>query len=190
MNIVMIAILVLLIGYVSYVYTKLSGVAKNYHNQQEAMDTILEKRYKIFKHLIEVFRKDMDIDKSNLGEIETLREKSLQAKKEKDEKTRIGMEDKMSHIASGISFIFEQHQHLKQNQQAHDAHDELVKTEEELARHKEQINQIVDQYHKVNSGLLPWLISKTFAKQLNVNCESWHINSDAAGEKEKYTVQM
>lgn len=190
MNMIAIAALVLILGYVFYVFSKISRIAKSYRQQKTEMDEVLEKRYKIYKNLVKTFESGMDIEKSNLREIEILREKSLAAKKENDEKTRIGMEDKMSHIAGGVSFIFEQHPSLKESPKAHEVHDELVKIEEELAQYKEKINQLIDEYHKATSGLFPWMINKLFAKHLHVNPEPWHINSDALGEKEKYTVQM
>lgn len=179
-----------LFGYIFFVYNKIASLAKQHRNIIAKIDDTLKKRYDIFTTLINSLKDGMDVEKSNLSEVPMLREKALEAEKEDDEKTRIGMEDKISHIAGGISFIFEQHLDLKADHTAHEHHDALVNIEEELAHLKESANKIVHAYIKSNNGLLPLILTNLFAKQLVVNCETWHINSEALDGREKYKVEM
>ncbi len=190
MNLLTLLVLLIVSGYVATIYFKLSSLAKQHRLQETEIDNTLKKRFEIFSKLIESLKEGMDIEKSNLGQVPILREQALTAQKSNDQKTRIGLEDEISNIAVGISFVFEQHLKLKENQTAREHHLELIKVEENLAHQKEKSNAIIDKYQKTNTGIIPLILNKLFPKQLTINSEHWNINSEALEGRENYSVQL
>lgn len=190
MNMVVLLLLLLALGYVAYIYYKLSNLANRQRAQESAIDAALKKRFDIFTRLIETFKDGMDVEKSSLRQVPLFREQALAAQKINDTKTRIGLEDQISQIAFGISFIFEQHLKIKEKAISHALHKELMLAERELARLQVTWNSLIDDYSKSNTGILPHLISKLFAKQLSINSEHWIINNEALEGREDYSVDM
>lgn len=187
---VILLLFLLIAGYATYIYFKLANLAKAQRLQEAQIDLALKKRFEIFSQLIDTLKEGMDIEKSNLRQVPILREQALAAQKNNDLKTRIGLEDEISNIAVGISFIFEQHLTLKENQTAQSYHHELIKIEEALAHLKQKSNSIVDDYLKTNTGIISLALNKLFANQLSINTEHWNINREALEGQEDYSVEL
>lgn len=188
MNLFIILLLIIVAGYAFFIFTKLANLAKQHRDQETIIDATLKKRFDIFTRLIDTFKNGMDIEQSSLRQVPIMREQALAAQKINDQKTRIGLEDKISQIAGGISFIYEQHPKIKENPGAHDTHKELIKAEEELAHQKMNSNSLIDNYLKTNKGIIPLILNKIFANQLAISSERWQIHSEALEDRENYSV--
>lgn len=187
-TIVIIAI-VAIAGYVVLTYNKLIALIEAVRNNQKQIDIQLDRRFKVFESLINVLKNYMDYEKSTLSQVTELRAKAQAAHEQGDEKTRIGMEDKISRIASGISFVFEQYPNLKANENALQLQEEIVNTENKLTFAKQACNDSIEVYNATKKSVFPALVAGVFT-QLNVPFEYWQLSKETAEEKEKYTVQL
>lgn len=187
-TIVIIAI-VAIAGYVVLTYNKLIALIEAVRNNQKQIDIQLDRRFKVFESLINVLKNYMDYEKSTLSQVTELRAKAQAAHQQGDEKTRIGLEDKISRIATGINFVFEQYPNLKANENALQLQEEIVNTENKLTFAKQACNDSIEVYNATKKSVFPALVAGVFS-QLNVPFEYWQLSKETAEEKEKYTVQL
>jgi len=131
----------------------------------------------------------MDYEKSTLSQVTQLRSKAEAAHAAGDEKSRIGFEDKISQITSGISFVFEQYPDLKANQNALQLQEEIVNTENKLTFAKQACNDSIETYNATKKSVFPALVVSIFSN-LNVPFEYWHLGEVDVIEKENYTVKL
>jgi LemA protein len=188
MTIVLI-VLAVIAGYCVLTYNKLIRLIEAVRNNQKQIDIQLDRRFKVFESLINVVKNYMDYEKSTLSQVTELRTKAQAAHAAGDEKTRIGLEDKISHISSGISFVFEQYPDLKANQNALQLQEEIVSTENKLTFAKQACNDSIETYNATKKSVFPALVTAVF-RNLNVPFEYWQLSQEAVADKEKYTVQL
>jgi len=143
----------------------------------------------VFESLINVVKNYMDYEKSTLSQITALRTKAEEAHASGDEKTRMGLEDKISQIGGGISFVFEQYPDLKANQNALQLQEEIVNTENKLTFAKQACNDSIEVYNATKKSVFPALVVSIF-RSLDVPFEYWKLSTETAEEREKYTVQL
>ncbi len=187
-TIVIIALLAIA-AYVVLTYNKLIQMIEAIRNNQKQIDIQLDRRFKVFESLINVVKKYMDYEKTTLSEVTKLRTQAQAAHQQGDEKTRIGLEDQISRIASGISFVFEQYPDLKANQNALQLQEEIVNTENKLTFAKQACNDSIETYNATKKSVFPSLVVTAF-KQLDVPFEYWQLSKETVEEQEKYTVQL
>jgi len=188
MTIVIIATLAIA-GYIVLTYNKLIALIEAVRNNQKQIDIQLDRRFKVFESLINVLKKYMDYEKSTLSQVTELRTKAQAAHEQGDEKTRIGLEDKISGIAAGINLVFEQYPNLKANENALQLQEEIVNTENKLTFAKQACNDSIEVYNATKKSVFPALVAAVFT-QLNVPFEYWQLSKETVEEKEKYTVQL
>lgn len=181
--------IVAIAGYVVLTYNKLIALIEAVRNNQKQIDIQLDRRFKVFESLINVLKNYMDYEKSTLSQVTELRAKAQAAHQQGDEKTRIGLEDKISRIATGINFVFEQYPNLKANENALQLQEEIVNTENKLTFAKQACNDSIEVYNATKKSVFPALVAGVFS-QLNVPFEYWQLSKETAEEKEKYTVQL
>jgi LemA protein len=187
---IVIIVLIAIAGYFVLTYNNLIKLIEAVRNNQKQIDIQLDRRFKVFESLISVVRKYMDYEKSSLSQVTALRTKAQEAHAQGDEKTRIGAEDEISRITSGISFVFEQYPDLKANQNALQLQEEIVNTENKLTFAKQACNDSIEVYNATKKSVFPAIVVAVFSKQLDMPFEYWQLSQAAVAEQEKYTVQL
>src|SRR3989338_6170285 len=156
--IVILALLLLMGGYVVAIYNVLIAMIEAVRNNNKQIDIQLDRRYKVFESLVEVVKKYMDYEKSTLKEVVALRSQAQAAKANGDEKTRIAAENKISGIASNLNLVFEQYPDLKANQNCLQLQEEIVSTENKLAYAKQAYNDSIEIYNATKKSFPPTLV--------------------------------
>jgi len=161
-----IAILVIIVvvgGYIVMVYNSLIAMIEAVKNNEKQIDIQLDRRYKVFESLINVVKKYMDYEKSTLKEVISLRTQAQSAKQSGDHAARMGAENKISGILSGLNVVFEQ---------------------------KQAYNDSIEQYNAKKKSFFPSWVVALFSAKLNFNFPYWQLDKDKVKDREDYTVSL
>lgn len=190
MEIAIIVVLVLILGYVILTYNNLIGMIEATRNNQKQIDIQLDRRYKVFESLINVVKKYMDYEQTTLKDVVALRGQAEKAKASGDEAGRIDAENKISQIASNINLVFEQYPDLKANQNVMQLQEEIVSTENKLAYSKQSFNDSIEHYNATKKSFFPQMIVSAFKGKLDFDFPYWQLSADKVQQQEDYTVKL
>lgn len=189
-SVIVLAILVVILGYFILTYNNLIGLIEATKNNQKQIDVQLDRRYKVFESLINTVKKSMDYEQSTLKDVVALRTKAETAKAQGDEKSRIAAENQISHIASNINVVFEQYPQLKANENAMQLQEEIVSTENKLAYAKQAFNDSVERYNATKKSFPANVVVGAFKTKLDFDFPYWQLNADQITQQENYKVQF
>jgi len=188
---ILIIVAIILMGYyIVHTYNRLIALIEAMRNNNKQIDVQLDRRYKIFKSLIDVVKKYMDYEKSTLKEVTALRTQAEAAKTKGDPQTRMASENKISKIIGGINAVFEQYPDLKANQNALQLQEEIVNTENKLAFAKQAFNDSIERYNAFKKSLFPAIVVAAFRSKLEVVMPYWQLSEEKIKEQEAYTVKL
>lgn len=185
-----IVILLIVIGFIIATYNRLIALIEEVKNNQKQIDIQLDRRYKVFESLINVVKKYMDYEKTTLKEVIALRSQAQAAHAQGDEKTRMDAENKISQIAGGLNFMFEQYPDLKANQNAMQLQEEIVNTENKLAFAKQALNNSIETYNANKKSFFTSMIVSLFKGKLDFDFPYWQLDTKTISERESYTVKF
>jgi LemA protein len=189
-SLIIIALLVLAIGYLVLTYNTLISLIEATRNNQKQIDIQLDRRYKVFQSLIEVVKKYMDYEQTTLKDVVALRGQAEKAKASGDDQGRIDAENKISQIASNINLVFEQYPDLKANQNAMQLQEEIVNTENKLAYAKQSFNDSIEHYNATKKSFFTQLIVSMFKGKLDFDFPYWQLDAAKVQQQEDYTVKL
>jgi LemA protein len=189
-SLIIIALLVLAIGYLVLTYNTLISLIEATRNNQKQIDIQLDRRYKVFQSLIEVVKKYMDYEQTTLKDVVALRGQAEKAKASGDDQGRIDADNKISQIASNINLVFEQYPDLKANQNAMQLQEEIVNTENKLAYAKQSFNDSIEHYNATKKSFFTQLIVSMFKGKLDFDFPYWQLDAAKVQQQEDYTVKL
>jgi LemA protein len=188
---IVIALVVLVIGFSIFTYNTLIAMIEAVRNNQKQIDIQLDRRFKVFESLIEVVKKYMDYEKSTLKDVTALRAQAQTAKASGDTAGQMAAENKISSVVSGLNFVFEQYPDLKANQNAMQLQEEIVSTENKLAFSKQAFNDSIETYNAQKKMFFTSMVVSAFSSKLDFNYPYWALDSaDDVKAKENYTVKL
>jgi len=191
MLLIVVAILVVIIGFVIFTYNALIAIIESVRNNQKQIDVQLDRRFKVFESLIEVLKKYMDYEKSVLKDVTSLRSQSQAAKAQGNLAGQMTAENKISGILGGINAVFEQYPDLKANQNAMQLQEEIVSTENKLAFAKQAFNDSIEKYNATKKSFPTNIVVSAFSSKLDFDYPYWSLGSeDDAKAKDNYTVKL
>ncbi len=185
-----IVIILVLLGYFVLIYNALIAMIEAVRNNNKQIDIQLDRRYKVFQSLIEVVKKYMDYEKTTLKDVVALRNQAQAAKSKGDDKARMGAENQISQIASGLNVVFERYPDLKANQNAMQLQEEIVSTENKLAYAKQAYNDSVERYNAKKKSLFPSVVVSIAKSKLDFDFAYWQLDAAKIKEQEDYTVKF
>lgn len=188
--IILIIIIAAIIIWFLGIYNKLIALIEEVNNNYRQIDIQLDRRFKVFESLIEVVKKYMDYEKTTLKDVISLRTQAEQAHAAGDEKTRMGLEDQISKIASNINLVFEAYPDLKASQNAMQLQEEIVNTENKLAFAKQAYNDSLERYNAKKKAFVESFIVTMFADKLDKQFDYWRLPEESIKAKEEYTVKF
>lgn len=188
--IIIAVIVIVLFGWIISVYNALIAMIEAINNNQRQIDIQLDRRFKVFKSLIETVKKYMDYEKTTLKEVIALRTQAEQAKSKGDDQSRIAAENEISKIASGINLVFEQYPDLKANQNALQLQEEIVSTENRLSYAKQAFNDSIEKYNAYKQSFFQAMIVNFFSAKLDKQYPYWQLTTEDAQKKEEYSVEF
>ncbi|OGO91435.1 MAG: LemA family protein [Coxiella sp. RIFCSPHIGHO2_12_FULL_44_14] len=187
--IVILALLLLMGGYVVAIYNALIAMIEAVRNNNKQIDIQLDRRYKVFESLVEVVKKYMDYEKSTLKEVVALRSQAQAAKEVGNDAARMTAENKISGILSGLNVVFEQYPDLKASQNARQLQEEIVSTENKLAYAKQAYNDSIERYNAKKKSFFESMVVNLFSK-LNCDFPYWQLTQDNVQAKEDYRIKL
>jgi LemA protein len=189
-SLIIIALLVIAIGYLALTYNTLVSLIEATRNNQKQIDIQLDRRFKVFQSLIEVVKKYMDYEQTTLKDVVALRGQAEKSKASGDEQGRIDAENKISQIASNINLVFEQYPDLKANQNAMQLQEEIVNTENKLAYAKQSFNDSIEHYNATKKSFFTQFIVSMFKGKLDFDFPYWQLDAAKVQQQEDYTVKL
>jgi LemA protein len=189
-SLIIIALLVIAIGYLALTYNTLIGLIEATRNNQKQIDIQLDRRFKVFESLIEVVKKYMNYEQTTLKDVVALRGQAEKSKASGDEQGRIDAENKISQIASNINLVFEQYPDLKANQNAMQLQEEIVNTENKLAYAKQSFNDSIEHYNATKKSFFTQIIVSMFKGKLDFDFPYWQLDPAKVQQQEDYTVKL
>jgi LemA protein len=184
-------IIIAVIGiYFVMTYNALIALIETVRNNEKQIDIQLDRRFKVFQSLIDVVKKYMDYEQSTLAKVVELRDTAQKAKSAGDNAARMGAENGISKIASGINVVFEQYPDLKANQNAMQLQEEIVSTENKLAFAKQAFNDSIEVYNAKKKSLFESMIVSMCKSKLDVDFAYWQIDDNKRDSLEDYTVKL
>lgn len=183
-------IVAVFIVYAIATYNRLIGLIEAIRNNQKQIDIQLDRRYKVFESLINVVKKYMDYEQTTLKDVVALRNQAQTAHAAGDEQARIAAENKISQIAGGLNFVFEQYPDLKANQNVIQLQEEIVNTENKLAYSKQALNDSIEQYNAKKKSFFPAFVVSLFKSKLDFDFPYWQLDQKTITEQEAYTVKL
>ena len=191
MALIILAVLVVIVGFVIFTYNALIAIIEAVRNNQKQIDVQLDRRFKVFESLIEVVKKYMDYEKSVLKDVTALRSQAQAAKAQGNLAGQMTAENKISGILGGINAVFEQYPDLKANQNAMQLQEEIVSTENKLAFAKQAFNDSIEKYNATKKSFPTNLVVSAFSSKLDFDYPYWSLGSaDDAKVKDSYTVKL
>ena len=188
---IVIAIMTLLaLIYTTYSYNRIIGLIEAIRNNQRQIDIQLDRRFKVFESLIEVVKKHMDFESSTLREIVSLRQQSIQAGNQGNQRSKIAHEEAISTILGNIKLVFEQYPTLQSSKHAIQLQEEIVSTENKLSFAKQAYNDSIERYTAYTRSFPSLLIVKLFAQTLTQQCSYWRLSDAQITTHEAYTIKL
>ena len=190
MNIFILLILAIVMGYTILTYNRLIALIEAIRNNQKEIDIQLDRRFKVFESFINVVKKYMDYEKTTLKEVIALRNQAEIAKASGHENKRIEAENKISTIASHLNVVFEQYPDLKANQNCLSLQEEIVSTENKLAYAKQSLNDGIERYNATKKSFPENVLVSVFSAKLNFDFPYWQLSDEKIKAQESYSVQL
>jgi LemA protein len=188
--VIIIVVLALVLVWFVSIYNKLIRQIEAVNNNNKQIDIQLDRRYKVFESLINVVKNYMDYEKTTLKDVVALRNQAQQAQATGNEQQRMGAEDAISKIASGIHLVFEQYPDLKANQNALQLQEEIVNTENKLAYAKQAFNDSIETYNATKKSLVESMVVAMASSKLDKSFVYWNLPEEKIAEQEAYTVKL
>lgn len=173
------------------VYNKLIRMIEAVNNNKHQIDIQLDRRFKVYKSLIEVVKKYMDYEQTTLKEVVALRSQAQQAQVKGQEQERIKAEESISKIGANLNLVFEKYPDLKADKNLLQLQEEIVSTENKLTFAKQSYNDSIERYVATSKSLLESLIVSCFPSKLMQHFIYWGITDDSERQaKENYQVKL
>ena len=182
-------VLVLVLGYIIFLYNSLVSARESVRNDLKQIDIQLDRRYKVFESLISSVSKYMDYEKTLLHDVVVLRSQAQSAKTSGDVKNRVAAENQISKIAAGLNVMVEAYPDLKANQQVGQLMEEIVSTENKLSFAKQAYNDGSERFNAMILRFPANIIVGLFGDQF-VSFVYWQLEEKDAKSKEDYIAKL
>lgn len=189
-SIIILIVIVVIVVWIFKTYNTLIAQIEAVKNNEKQIDVQLDRRYKVFENLINVFKKYMDYEQTTLKDVVRLRNEAQAAKTQGDTAARVAAESQLSTISYQLSAIFEQYPDLKANQNALQLQEEIVNTENKLAFAKQALNDSIETYNATKKSALQSLLVSVFNQKLNQSFTYWQLTDEEIKAKENYQVKF
>ena len=187
----MLILILTITAYIALTYHRLNLQIANARHYRDQIDAQLERRYQLFAALLQEAKKHIDPEQTILKEVVSLRDTAEQAKTNKDEKTRVAAENKISGIALHLGILFDQYTDLKTNPRCAQLLLDISHTENKLAYAKHAYNNSLEIYHANKNTFPSNLIISVSRNTLDLDFPYWEINAEnKPSEQTSYSVQL
>lgn len=157
--IAIIAVIVLLGGYLVSKYNGFVGLKENVDNSYSNIDVALERRADLIPNLVNTVKGYAKHEQSTIDSITSARENLLNAKTI-DEKAKAN--DELTKSLNALAVVVENYPDLKANQNYLNLQDELAGTENRIAVTRKDYNDVATKYNKEIKLFPGSIIAKIF----------------------------